>query len=169
MYSEFPHDGGCLSKKKKKVERQGNKFTREEVLYAVRRCNGIVTRVAGILNCDWKTARTYIYKWKTTKDLFESYKQYITDIAEDKLKERIKNGEWKAIRFWLTTIGKDRGYREEEHAEQKEKLDILLDQNSEKKIKEIFQGDKYLEPPEPIEDIKEAEVVNSEDDNNDEE
>ncbi len=45
-----------------------------------------------------------------SKDLYET----ITDLAEAQLISSVKKGEPWAIRYWLSTKGKDRGYARQE-------------------------------------------------------
>lgn len=84
----------------------------DAVLEAIRGSNGIVSRVAERLGRDWNTARKYIDRWEATKALFEAEAQRVTDVAESRLIKAIDDGEQWAVKFWLTTKGKGRGFTE---------------------------------------------------------
>lgn len=91
-----------------------NKFTKAQVLKAIPGSGGIISNVARKLKCDWITARRYLQKmgWEDVEAAFAAEKEAITDTAEIKLVSQIKSGEPWAVKFWLTTIGKDRGFTE---------------------------------------------------------
>lgn len=94
------------------MSRQSDRYSRKEVLDAIRGSGGIVSRVADLLGCDWHTARAYIDKWGSTKQAMEAEGERVTDVAENKLINSVNDGEQWAVKFWLTTKGKKRGFNE---------------------------------------------------------
>jgi hypothetical protein len=80
------------------------------VLAAIEGSGGVIQKIAEKLRCDWHTARRYINRWKKTRELFQGELNQILDLAESRLVEAVKRGEWWAIKFLLMTKGKHRGY-----------------------------------------------------------
>ena len=88
--------------------------TKRQLMAAIKGSRGLITNVAKRLgNKDWNTAQKYI-KLFSPESLaaMEREREVITDIAEDKLIDSIKNGENWGVTFWLRTIGKRRGFSE---------------------------------------------------------
>jgi hypothetical protein len=58
------------------------------------------------------------YAWRKEDPVFDAAmnfhammgKEFTLDVAESKLMQKIEAGSWRAIRFMLTTLGKERGY-----------------------------------------------------------
>ena len=87
-------------------------FTREQVLAAVDGCAGVVHTVAKKLDCAWSTAETYIDKWESTKEAYQNENETVLDLAETRLIEAVNKGQPWAIKYILSTRGKNRGYTE---------------------------------------------------------
>lgn len=88
------------------------KVTKAATLKAISKCAGIVSTVAKKLRVDWHTAKKYIEEWEETRIAFQSEKEGVTDLAESELIKAIKAGESWAVKYYLSTIGKERGYTE---------------------------------------------------------
>jgi hypothetical protein len=90
----------------------GNGFTAEQVIEAVKDSRGFVSTIAKRLGCQ----RTYVYKlaekFASVKQAIEEEREGVKDFAEGKLLEQINVGNITAIIFYLKTQGKDRGYIE---------------------------------------------------------
>lgn len=87
-------------------------MTRQTMLEAIHDSYGIVSRVAERIEKDWATARKYINKWEETRTAFVDEAERVTDVAESRLIKSINDGEQWAVKFWLTTKGKNRGFTE---------------------------------------------------------
>lgn len=87
--------------------------TKRAVLKAIDDSGGIISTVAKRLGKDWSTARRYINMWDETKALFNAEVERVTDLAENRLIQQISEGERWAIKFWLTTKGKSRGFTQQ--------------------------------------------------------
>ena len=94
--------------------RSGKKinYTKEQILQAIEKSDGIILNVANELNCSWDTARKYINKWQETKRALNDATEAAIDRCESKLFEKIEAGDGQMIRFFLATKGKHRGYTE---------------------------------------------------------
>lgn len=86
------------------------RYKRDEILAAVRGSGGNVSEVARRLGCSWHTARSYVDKWESTRTAFDCELEELLDEAEIKLRELILAGDGPAIRFYLSTKGRKRGY-----------------------------------------------------------
>lgn len=88
------------------------RYTEDETLAAIAGSCGLVSLIARKLGCSWDTARKYVDRWKATRIAIEAEHGQTLDLAESKLFEAIQRGEPWAVKFYLTTKGKDRGYCE---------------------------------------------------------
>ncbi len=89
-------------------------YTEEDVLHAIDGSEGIVSDVARVLVCEWHTAQRYIEKWESTREAFKGEEEMLLDTAEKKLGSKVKRGTSWALKFYLSTKGKRRGYTKRE-------------------------------------------------------
>lgn len=85
-------------------------FQMEQVLLAIEGSGGIMSNVARKLNCTWDTAKAYCNKWEETKRALVNEKETVLDIAENTLLDKIKEGDEQSAKWYLSKIGKLRGY-----------------------------------------------------------
>ena len=85
-------------------------YTQKQILQAIEGSGGIVSAVAARLGCDWNTARKYIDKWKATEISFEAERERVLDLAETTLVKAIKGGDVGAAKWYLSRIGRRRGF-----------------------------------------------------------
>ena len=89
------------------------KFTREQVLGAIKDSYGIVSQVAKNLeDCDWHTAHKSVNRWEETRIAFRDENERALDFSETQMLKQIKEGDGPMVRFHLTTKGKGRGFTE---------------------------------------------------------
>lgn len=86
------------------------RFKPEKVIEALRATRGMVALAAEKLQCDRNTVYNYIEEYPEVKEVVESCRDKMLDVAEIKLEEAIRQGQPWAITFSLKTIGKKRGY-----------------------------------------------------------
>lgn len=86
------------------------KFSKREVLAAIRGSGGIVTAIAAKLECHRSTAKKKIDLWEDTRTLYNDERQKVGDLVEQKILGYIKEGEPWALRFYANNQMKDRGY-----------------------------------------------------------
>lgn len=91
---------------------KANHYSAEMFINAIPGTGGIITLIAKKARVDWHTAKKYINDYPTVKRVYDAECEGITDMAEAKLIEAIRAGDFPAIKFYLTTKGKDRGYVE---------------------------------------------------------
>jgi hypothetical protein len=87
-------------------------YTAEQFIKAIPGTGGIIGKIADRVGCDWHTAKKYIFKHPTITQAYTNEKERIKDTAETKLIEQIEDGQMWAIKYYLSTQGKDRGYVE---------------------------------------------------------
>lgn len=88
------------------------RFSTGTVIEALKKARGVKAVAAQILKCDRHTVDNYIKRHPTVRRAYEEQRETLIDVAEGKLITKIEGDEWPAIKFVLTTLGKDRGYSE---------------------------------------------------------
>ena len=85
-------------------------YTVEQMLEAIEGSNGIVSRVADKLKCDWVTANTYIKKFPQSSAAFDAELEKVLDMAEAKIFRSIAADDTDNAKWLLSKKGKHRGY-----------------------------------------------------------
>lgn len=85
-------------------------YTREQVLEAVRKATGNLSVAAKILKCSRQTVYNASKRWKTVAAEIAQQRATIVDLAEQRLIDKVNEGQWPAIKYVLSTLGKTRGY-----------------------------------------------------------
>lgn len=88
------------------------RYTAEEVVEAIRATRGRVHSVARRLGCDARTIYNYAERYASVRDELDMQRGLRGDTAEFKLDEAIDRGEAWAVKYYLSTQCKDRGYVE---------------------------------------------------------
>src|SRR5918911_3619190 len=86
------------------------KFTPEQVTTAIQWSKGMITVAARVLHCTPQTVRNYVQRYPAVQEVLEEEREVMLDWAELALCNAIERGEPWAIRLYLTTQGKSRGY-----------------------------------------------------------
>lgn len=86
------------------------RFTAEQVIEALRRSRGIKALAAKALGCNRLTVDNYIQRYPTIKAVYEEQRALLVDIAEAQLAKKLDAGEWDAVKYVLSTLGRERGY-----------------------------------------------------------
>ncbi|MBN1954809.1 MAG: hypothetical protein JW900_07140 [Anaerolineae bacterium] len=86
------------------------RYTPEMVIEALRLAAGSKAGAARKLGCTRATVDAYIKRYPQVREQWIENRETLVDAAESRLIEAIDRGEWRAIRFILLTLGKDRGY-----------------------------------------------------------
>jgi hypothetical protein len=90
------------------------RYTAEEVARALTSTKGLVYLAAKRLKCDPLTVNNYCKRYPSVRAARDAQRGEMVDLAEMKLYESIKHGEAWGIAFCLKTLGKDRGYVEQQ-------------------------------------------------------
>lgn len=84
----------------------------ETVAKALIRNRGMVTRAARELKLSVSGVYLYIKRYAKCRQALEDARAVELDNAESQLFQMIEDGDYNAVRFYLSTIGKERGYTE---------------------------------------------------------
>lgn len=90
------------------------RYTAKEVAQALIETKGMVYIAAQRLGCDPDTIRNYCKRYPSVQAARDAQRGIMIDTAELKLWQSIQNGEAWGIAFCLKTLGKDRGYVEQQ-------------------------------------------------------
>lgn len=82
------------------------------MIAALKATKGSVYLAAERLGCSHQTVYNYIDRYATVKDAYEFESGRTLDVAELALYKAIQDGESWAVKFILSTKGKNRGYTE---------------------------------------------------------
>ena len=88
------------------------KITKNNFIKAAKNTGGVMAIIARRLGTTRGAITLFCQRNEWTKQVLADESEYINDLAETKLFEKINNGEWKAIEFHLKTKAKSRGYVE---------------------------------------------------------
>jgi len=84
---------------------------KETVLEAIKNSQGIISTIAKRLgNCDAKTVKRLIKRWKETDDAYNNEVDFVLDLAESKVIKAINDGDIKTAKWYLELKGRERGY-----------------------------------------------------------
>jgi len=90
------------------------RYTAKQVADALIETKGMLFIAAQRLGCDPETIRNYCKRYPSVQAARDTQRGLMVDTAELKLWQSIQNGEAWGIAFALKTIGKDRGYVEQQ-------------------------------------------------------
>jgi len=88
------------------------RFKQEDVINALAKSGGLKGPAASILRCSRHTVTRYIERYPAVQEAYEDAVQDTVDLAQSKMIALVKREDWRAIRFLLVTLGKDRGFTE---------------------------------------------------------
>ena len=88
------------------------RYTQEEVINALVQAGGLKMPAARALHCNRLTVSRYIARYPAVREAYEDAREGSIDLAQSKLIALVEKEDWRAIRFMLCTLGKDRGFTE---------------------------------------------------------
>ncbi len=86
------------------------KLTKQKIQKAIPECNGVKKYLAERLGVSRRTIYRYFERHPDLEQETQEHLDSITDQAEHHLIESVKAGNSWAVRYWLSTRGKHRGY-----------------------------------------------------------
>jgi hypothetical protein len=90
------------------------RYTAKQVANALIETKGMLFIAAERLGCDPETIRNYCRRYPSVQAARDAQRGAMVDLAELKLWQSIQNGEPWGITLCLKTLGKDRGYVEQQ-------------------------------------------------------
>ena len=88
-------------------------FTAAQFIAAIPGSGGIITTIAKRVKCSWHTAKKYIETYPTVAQAYGDEVESIADVAETVLIKAMQSGDLSAVKFYLSTKAKHRGYTPE--------------------------------------------------------
>ena len=88
------------------------RYSAKDVSAALVEARGVKAAAARHLGCSRNTIERYITLYPTVREAYELARAELIDLAESKLVEQLEAGEWPAVKYTLSTLGKARGYVE---------------------------------------------------------
>jgi len=85
-------------------------FSAAVVADALRRTRGIYSAAADQVGCHRETVANYVKRYESVRAAAEEGRAVLVDVAEGQLAQKVEAGEWPAVAFVLTTLGRERGY-----------------------------------------------------------
>jgi len=92
------------------------KLTKQKIKEAIPKTYGVKKYLAEKLGVDRMTIYRYFERYPDLEEESQEYLASITDQAEYHLIEAVKAGNSWAVRYWLSTRGKHRGYSTKQEA-----------------------------------------------------
>ena len=114
------------------------RYTDKQIEDALRKCKGMVYVAARQMNCSPNTLKARIAKSLRLTEIVEAESGYILDSAELKLAQAVLSGDLGAIRYLLSTKGKDRGYVERQQLEHSGHVDVT--KLTDEELRAIIEG-----------------------------
>lgn len=105
-----------MTKKGGGAKTDWNKYSEQVILDAVKGSRGIISDIARKLGVSWFTARNYIKHYPKAVEAFEHEENAAIDFAQNKLFEKIEQGDLNAIEFFLSKKGRRKGWGSEAEA-----------------------------------------------------
>lgn len=87
-----------------------SKKTDNAILEAIKGSGGIMSTIARKLGVTWHTADSWIRESGELMEALKDEKEIILDMAESTLLKKIKEGDEQSAKWYLSKIGKLRGY-----------------------------------------------------------
>ncbi|MBA3312619.1 MAG: hypothetical protein M3552_03205 [Planctomycetota bacterium] len=87
-------------------------YSPEKIIESLRESRGMVYAAARRLGCSYNTIRRYVERYPEVAEVLEEERGRTGDQAESKLVEAIGRGDAWAVKYYLSTQCKDRGYVE---------------------------------------------------------
>lgn len=87
------------------------RFTKSTIKSALEKARGNVTLAAEVLGVSRQTVYTYMQRYPDLVAVRADAENYVLDIAEAHIEKAVLGGDMDAIKFYLRTKGRVRGYK----------------------------------------------------------
>ena len=92
------------------------KLTKQKIIEAIPKAHGVKEYIASELGVNRRTVYRYFEKYPDLEQETQEYLDSVSDVAEHYLIEAVRAGNSWAVRYWLSTRGKNRGYTTKQEA-----------------------------------------------------
>ena len=86
------------------------RLTKKNIEVAIKGSNGLISTIAQRLDVSRQTVRNYFKRYPELEENMNDELETILDVVESKLMKKVQEEESWAIKFYLQTKGKTRGY-----------------------------------------------------------
>jgi hypothetical protein len=104
-----------------------NKFTRKQVIDALKATGGFITYAADVLGCCYETIERYIREDPSIGVEQQQIKENRLDIAELVVMKHLKEDNLEAAKYYLKYMGRTRGYIKAQKIELTDDLSKLME------------------------------------------
>ena len=111
-----------------------HKFTVNQFLKAINGSGGVKSDIAKRLKCARPTVNRYLKENEELYDAWESELESALDLGESSLLALVKAKDFNAIKFFLTTKGKERGYGDSRQFEVNQNVSGTVEHTHEVKL-----------------------------------
>ena len=101
------------------------KVSRKALIETLRKCDGIASQTANALGISPQAVRKRIRTDKVLQAIADEAKESLIDLAQSKLRPALDEGDFRAIKFVLETLGRGRGFGKEIKIETDDKPGVL--------------------------------------------
>ena len=103
------------------------KFTDSQLAEALHLSGGDITAAAASLHCERQTIYNRISKNVKLQQVLDDEREAALDLAESELMKLVKAGEFPAIKFFLSTKGRNRGSTEKQEVSLDTGFSVLIE------------------------------------------
>lgn len=105
------------------------KFTKDQVLNAIKGTRGITEAIAKKLGCGWHAAQDAVNRWEETRAEVIVERERSLDFAEGVVLDAISKKDVKTAKWYLMMKGKERGYLQDNvlRIDNQDPLNISID------------------------------------------
>jgi len=90
----------------------GKRLNLTDVCFALEQEYGLLSKAAVRLGCSRKGLYLFVQRHPKALEVLHDAREALLDDAEAGLRKAVQDGEWRAIMFVLTVLGKKRGFKE---------------------------------------------------------
>jgi len=83
-------------------------YSQKQVIDALTQARGLKEPAAKALHCDRHTVTRYIERFPAVRQAYDDAIQATLDLAQSRLVALVERDDWRAIRYLLGTLGRDR-------------------------------------------------------------
>jgi hypothetical protein len=105
-----------------------NKFTRKQVIDALKATGGFITYAADLLGCNYTTIERYIRNDPSIAVENQQIKEHRLDLAESTLMLHMEAENLEAVKYYLKYMGRNRGYIKAQKIELTDDLSKLMEE-----------------------------------------
>ncbi len=101
------------------------RVSRKALIETLRSCDGIPSQTARALGISPRAVRKRIQTDKVLQAIADEAKESLIDLAQSKLRPALDEGDFRAVKFVLETLGKGRGFGKEIKIESDDKPGVM--------------------------------------------